>query len=129
MIDRANALQNLTVGDFFHARNPQTGASLVCLVTGLNNETIYARRIHTQDDVQFDRSTGRRLGKGDTAIDCVAPLPSEIRGILMQLDRRYQAAHALIRQGIEVDPREARYTADERRAHDVLDAHIAANPI
>jgi hypothetical protein len=99
------------------------------LITGLDDGTIYARRIHTQDDVRFDRNTGLRLGKGHTKIDCVAPLPSDIRDILVQMDQRYQAAYALIRQGIEVDPREARYTPDERRAHDFLDEHIAANLI
>jgi hypothetical protein len=127
--DCEGALQNLAVGDIFHARNPETGASLVCLITGLDDGTIYARRIHTQDDVRFDRNTGLRLGKGHTKIDCVAPLPSDIRDILVQMDQRYQAAYALIRQGIEVDPREARYTPDERRAHDFLDEHIAANLI
>lgn len=129
MADRKGALQDLDVGDVFHARNPETGASLVCLVTGLDDGTIYARRIHTQDNVRFDRNTGFRLGKGRTAIDCVAPLPSDIRDILVQMDQRYQVAHALIRQGIEVDLREARHTPDEKRAHDFLDEHIAANPI
>jgi hypothetical protein len=127
--NRAGALRNLTVGDIFHARNPKTGASLVCLVTAVDDGLIYARRIHTQDEVRFDRNTGLRLGKGVTKIDCVAPLPSDIRATLVQMDQRYQVAYSLIRQGIEVDPREARYTPDERRAHDFLDQHISANPI
>lgn len=128
-MDRETALRNLAVGDIFHARNPETGASLVCLVTGLGDGIIYARRIHTQDDVRFDQNTGLRLGKGLTKIDCVAPLPPDIRNILVQMDQRYQAAYAQVRQGIEVDPREARCTPDEKRAHDFLDEHIAANPI
>jgi hypothetical protein len=127
-LDRETALRNLAVGDIFHARS-SNGASLVCLVTAVDDDAIYARRIHTQDDVRFDRNTGLRSGKGRTKIDCVAPLPSDIRNILTEMDWRYQAAHALIRQGVEIDPREARYTADERRAHDFLDQHIAANPI
>ena len=57
MADRETGLRNLAVGDIFHARS-QNGASLVCLVTGVDDSTIYARRIHTQDDVLFDRGTG-----------------------------------------------------------------------
>jgi len=129
MTDRENTLRNVAVGDIFHARNPRTGASLVCLVTDLDDGTIYARRIHTQDDVRFDRSTGIKLGKADTRIDCVAPLPSEIYNIFLAMNRRYQDAHALIRQGIEVNPKVARWTPEERRAHGVLDAHISANSI
>lgn len=129
MDDRAAALRNLSVGEIFHARNPETGASLICLVTGLDDVTIYARRIHTQDDVRFDRNTGLRLGKGQTKIDCVAPLPPDVHNVLLKFDQRYQNAHALIRQGVEVDLREARYTPDERYANDFLDRHVAENPI
>ena len=129
MSDRENALRNIAVGDIFHARNPQTGASLVCLVTGLDDASIYARRIHTQDDVRFDRNTGLKLGSGHTKIDCVAPLPPEVHNIFLAMDRRYQDAHALIHQGIDMDPKFARWTAEERRAHGVLDEHIAANSI
>ena len=129
LADTKGALQNLVVGDIFHARNPNTGASLVCLVTRLDEGTIYARRIHTQDDVRFDRNTGLRLGKGHTKIDCVAPLPTDIRNIFLNMDSRYQDAYALVRRGVEVDPRGARLTSEERRAHRFLDEHIAANPI
>jgi len=129
MTDRENALRNIAVGDIFHARNPQTSASLVCLVTGLDNAAIYARRIHTQDDVRFDRNTGLKVGRGCTTIDCVAPLPPEIHNIFLAMDRRYQDAHALIRQSIDVDPKVARWTPEERHAHRFLDEHISTNPI
>jgi|HubBroStandDraft_4_1064222.scaffolds.fasta_scaffold646507_2 hypothetical protein len=128
MPDRERGLQQLAVGDIFHAQSTN-GASLVCLVTAVDGATIYARRIHTQDDVKFDRNTGFEVGKPHTRIDCVASLPSDIHDIFVQMDRRYQAAHARIRQGIEVDLKEARYTADEKRAHDFLDQHIEANLI
>jgi hypothetical protein len=127
--DRENALKDLAVGDIFHARNPESGASLVCLVTGVEDGTICARRIHTQDDVRFDRSTGLKSGKSQAKIDCVAPLPPEIYEVFFQMDRRYQAAHARIRQGAEPDPKELRWTPEERRAHGLLDAHIEANAI
>lgn len=128
MTDRETALRNLAVGDIFHAHS-RNGASLVCLVTALDDGTIYARRIHTQDDERFDRITGVECGKEHTKIDCVAPLPPEIYNVFVAMDQRYQDAHERIRQGVEVDLREARHTPDERRAHAVLDEHIAANPI
>ena len=43
MTDRASALRKLAVGDIFHARNPQTNASLVCIVTAVDEATIYAK--------------------------------------------------------------------------------------
>jgi hypothetical protein len=128
MIDRESALQRVAVGDIIHAR-ASNRASLVCLVTALDDGTIYARRIHTQDDVQFDRHTGFESGKDHTKIDCVAPLPPEIYDVFLEMDRRYQAAHARIAQGIEVDPKEARWTPEERRAHGLFDEHLEANPI
>jgi len=127
-LDRGTALQRLSVGDIFHARSSNR-ASLTCVVTAVDKGVIHARRIHTQDDVQFDRNTGFELGKTHTRIDCVAPLPSEIHTIFVDFDRRYRAAMALVRKGIEVDPREARWTADERCAHEFLKGHIEANPI
>jgi|SRR5215469_16108922 len=128
IIDRETALQNLAVGDIFHAQSPN-GASLVCLVTSVDGDTICARRIHTQDDLQFDRKTGLELDEPHSRIDCAVRLPHAVYNVLVAMNRRYQAAHALISQGIEVDPKEARYTEDERHAHDVLHDHIAANPI
>jgi hypothetical protein len=128
MSDRETALRNLAVGDVFHARS-RNGASLVCLVIALDDGTLHARRIHTQDDVQFDRNTGVDVDTPHTRIDCVAPLPPDIHTIFAAMDRRYEAAHALIRQGIEVNLDEARWTEDERRAHSFLKKHIAANLI
>jgi hypothetical protein len=128
MVDRETALRKVAVGDIFHARSSNR-ASLTCLVTAIDEGVIRARRIHTQDDVQFDRNTGFELGKAHTRIDCVAPLPPEVHTIFVEFDKRYQAAMALVRKGVEVDPKEARWTAEERRAHELLNEHIAANPI
>ena len=61
MTDRETALRSLAMGDIFHGRSPN-GASLVCLITSVNDSTIYARRITTQDDLKFDRRTGIELG-------------------------------------------------------------------
>src|SRR5215471_3492025 len=72
--DLATALRDLAVGDIFHARSSNR-ASLVCLVTAIDDGTIFARRIHTQDDVQFDRNSGFEVGRPHTQIDCAVPLP------------------------------------------------------
>lgn len=128
MIDRKRALQHLDVGDIFHARS-SNGASLVCLITAVDHGTIHARRIHTQDDVQFDRSTGFEVGKQHTSIDCVAPFPPDIQNIFLAMDQKYQELMALVRQGIELTLDQTRMTADERRASLAIDQHVAANPI
>ncbi len=129
MDEKETALGKLAVEDIFHARNSVTRASLTCLVTAVDEATIYARRIHTQEDVQFDRKTGVKRGNVNTKIDCAAPLAPEIYDILVGLDRRYQAQMELVRKGREPDMMQARQTPDERRAHSFLDRHIAANPI
>jgi hypothetical protein len=128
LTDRATGLRGLAVGDIFHARS-SNGASLVCLVTAIHDRRIDARRIHTQDDLQFDRYTGFEAGKDHTRIDCIAQLPPDIRNVLLNMDRRYQNAYSMIRQGVEVDPEQAKQTPDERRAHDFLHDHIKANPL
>lgn len=128
MTDLQNALKGLAVGDIFHARS-SNGASLLCLVTAVDRTTIYARRIHTQDEERFDRKTGFEWGKVDTKIDCVTPLPPEIRDVFVRLDQRYQEQSALIRKGLEPNMEEAKWTPDERRAHDFLRDHISAHPV
>jgi hypothetical protein len=128
MDNRERAIRKLVVGDLFHARSTNS-ASLTCLVTAVDDATIYARRIHTQQDVEFDRRTGLEGGKSDTKIDCVAPLPPEIRNILLALDRRYQERIELVRKGHDLDWKTARYTPEEWRAQELLWNHIAANLI
>jgi hypothetical protein len=128
MPDRETALQNLAVGDIFHARS-SNGASLVCLVTAVGDGIICARRIHTQDDVQFDRNTGFELGKAHTKIDCVTPFPPDIESIFLAMDRKYQELMALVGQGVELTPDQTRMSADEKRASLSIDQQVAANPI
>jgi hypothetical protein len=127
-LNRENALWNLAVGDIFHARSPN-GASLVCLVTALDDGTIYARRIHTQDDERFDRKTGIECGKGQTKIDCVTPFPSDIESIFLGMDQKYQELMALVRQGVQLSLDQTRMTADEKRGGLSIDRHVAANTI
>jgi hypothetical protein len=128
MTNRERTLRQLAVGDIFHARSTN-GASLVCLVTGIDEGAIHARRIHTQDNHRFDRNTGFECGKDHTKIDCVAPFSPDIRNIFLELDRKYQAHMATEREGIELDPEQCRLTADEKRANLSINSHVAANPI
>jgi hypothetical protein len=126
--DRATALQNLWVGDIFHARSPN-GTSMVCLVTEVDEGTIHARRIHTQDELQFDRLTGIKFGSVPSRIDCVARLPTDIHELFVEMDRKHRELAALLRKGITPDLERRRLTPDESRANGFIKAHVAANPI
>jgi len=128
MTDRAAALSKLVVGDIFHAQSPD-GASLVCLVTAVDDGAIYARRIHTQDHVRFDRTTGLRIPSGRTRIDCVTPFPPDIHDIFLKLDRKYSEHAQLFRRGLEPEAEQRKLTAEERRANLSIDDHVAANRI
>lgn len=127
-MDRETALRNLAVGDMFHGRSPNR-ASLVCLVTDVTDGTICARRVTTQQDHQFDRKTGIELGEVPSRIDCVAPFPSDVYEAMVALDQRYRKLLQMERDGVELDLRQARWTPEERRAFQLLDEHIEANPI
>jgi hypothetical protein len=75
MIDWTRPLTRLLVGDIFHAKCPN-GASLICLVEAVTDDRIMARRVTTQDNVEFDRRTGTTLGsESPCTIDSIAPLP------------------------------------------------------
>jgi len=92
-MDRSTALMALAEGDIFHATTPN-GASFICLVTSVANSQICARRVTTQEQLVFDRVAGiAEIGDTSAActIDSVAPLPVEIREVMLQLDRRYGA--------------------------------------
>jgi hypothetical protein len=128
MINRVNALRKLAVGDIFHARS-SNGASLICLVTGIDEDTIQARRIHTQDDHKFERSTGLECGKAHTRIDCVAPFPPDIHDIFLKIDTKHRQLTELFRKGIEPDPEQRIMSADEKRANLSINPHVMANPI
>jgi len=128
MTDRETALRGLGVGDIFHARSPN-GASMVCLVVAVSGSTISAQRIHTQDDHQFDRRTGVELGEQNGRIDCVAPLPPDVHGVLVAMDEKGQRLAAMFRSGVEPNPEEYQLTDADKKAGRLLTAHIEANQI
>ena len=59
MPDRKPLLAKLDVGDIFHAEYPN-GAKCICLVLSVNDATIDARRVTSQENLEFDRQTGKR---------------------------------------------------------------------
>lgn len=100
----------LDVFDIFHAES-QNGASLVCVVTRVDSEIIYARRITTQENCNFDRETGladAAAGESEAIITSVEPLPIEIYQVMIGLDRRYR----LSGKSLEY----AKLTDDEKKA-------------
>lgn len=131
MRERESALQRLSVGDIFHAR-ASNGASLVCLVTSVSGGRIFARRIHTQEEVEFDQQSGFEAGSVHTRIDSVAPPPAEISKVLLDQDRKYGDIAREFSRGVQlvdIDPERLKLTADELRASKLLRLHHEANPI
>jgi hypothetical protein len=98
-------------------------------VTAVTDAIIFARRITTQDDHQFDRRTGNELGERRGRIDCVAPLPPDIYEILLAYDRRGRVVAETYRSGIEPDPEQYKLTPTERQAFRDFDEHVTTNPI
>lgn len=104
--DRRALLDNLAVGDIFHASAPN-GASLICLATGATDAIVQARTITHQMHLEFDRKTGiaewnpakGRPGKGSDdlwiqcTIDSVAPLPPDIHNVMLFIDRVSRLKH------------------------------------
>jgi hypothetical protein len=91
MSDRKALLAKLTVGDIFHAVAPN-GASCVCRVLSANDATLYAKRMTTQENLEFDRQTGVEKtisGEALALIDSVAPLPPEIQDAFLALEQKY----------------------------------------
>jgi hypothetical protein len=91
MLDRKTLIGNLDVGDIFHAEYPN-GASCVCRVLSVNDATIHAKRMTTQENFEFDRHTGiERVndGQAQAVINSVTPLPPEIHNVFLALERKY----------------------------------------
>lgn len=108
--ERGEFLQLVAEGDLIHARN-SVNASIICLVTAVDNDFIHCRRITTQHTYIFDRTAGLSIAS-DTQmgaeIDSVEPLPINIHNTLLGLERR-------IRLGKRT-PENIRLTAAEKEA-------------
>ena len=120
MFDWTRPLSRLVVGDIFNAECPN-GASLICVVEAVTDDRIKARRITTQDHLEFDRLTGATLGyKVPCTINSVAPLPVEIHNVMLGLDRKMR---------LQGDPEKYRLNKEEIQAIHFVNAYYPANPL
>ena len=122
MPDRKTLLSRLVVGDAFHATGP-TGASLICLTVSVTETTIQARRVTTQEALEFDRQTGiEKCDDGRVSrIDSVAPLPQAVLNVILGIDRKYRLLQ---------DPEQGKLTDAAIRALAVyVGPHYASNPL
>jgi len=131
MADHPTLLTGLKVGDIFHAQAP-SGASLICLVIGLDQRAIRARRITTQENLEFDRGTGIKLGDNREVpciIDSIAPLPAEMHDVFLKLDRKYQALNAMDEKERFADLERLKLTDAEKAALLFVASHYPSNPL
>ncbi|MGD0026097.1 MAG: hypothetical protein ABSC37_16015 [Xanthobacteraceae bacterium] len=130
MPDRKPLLAKLDVGDIFHAEYPN-GAKCICLVLSVNDATIDARRVTSQENLEFDRQTGVEKasdGQALAVINSVAPLPAEIHNVFLALDQKYQAVHDQ-KDIFERNPEYFKLSEAEKKAFRFIDPHYASNPL
>jgi hypothetical protein len=99
------------------------------LVTAISETSIGARRITTQDDLEFDRRTGIDRGETRGRIDCVAALPAHVHNVLVSLDRRGRVLAEKYRNGVDPGLDSYRLTAAEKQALLFIDEHVSSNSI
>jgi hypothetical protein len=73
----------------FHA-SFSNDAVRICIVTAVNETTLAARAITTQENFEFDRVFGRATSREGAVctIDSVYSLPADMRDVLLAFDRR-----------------------------------------
>jgi hypothetical protein len=130
MADRKKLVADLDVGDIFQAEYPN-GAKCICLVLSVDDAAIKARRVTSQENLEFDRQSG--LEKADNGeplavINSVAPLPTEIHNVFLALDQKYRAVHGQ-REIFEKNPEYFKLTEAEKNAFRFIDTHYATNPV
>jgi hypothetical protein len=131
MADRKTLLGNLVVGDIFHAEAPN-GASSICLVLSVNETAIQARRVTTQENLNFDRQTRVEQATDEQAlavIKSVAPLPAEIQNVFLKLDQKYGVLMAMDEKARFADLKRLKLTDAEKKALLFVGPHYAASPL
>jgi len=129
MLDRKTLIGNLDVGDIFHAEYPN-GASCVCRVLSVNDATIHAKRMTTQENLEFDRHTGIEKvndGQAQAVINSVAPLPPEIHNIFLALERKY--GNIQPEDWDNPDLERFKLTEAEKKALRFVGPHYSSNPL
>jgi len=128
--DRETLIDNLDVGDIFHAEYPN-GAKCVCLVLSVTDAAIQARRITSQENLEFDRQTGIEKASNGmelAIINSVAPLPAEIHNLFLALNQKYGAVHGQ-NDIFEKNPEYFKLSEAEKKAFRFIDMHYSANPL
>lgn len=129
MFERQSLLAELEVGDIFHATAPN-GASLICLVTSVTQTAIFARRVTSQENLEFDRQTGVEKDTDEQALavmDSVSPLPPEIHNVFLALDGKYGRMEP--KDWDEPGLERFKLTAADKKALLFVGPHYAANPL
>jgi hypothetical protein len=121
MSDREALIKNVGVGDIFLGQS-STGASLLCQARAIGETTIDAQRLFMSDvTVEFDRTTGLADSDGvPCRIYSVAPLPPDIRQVLLALDHRHRTS---------TEPGRAKLSDAEKRALRFIYGFYRENPI
>jgi hypothetical protein len=77
--------------------------------------------VTTQDNVEFDRSSGAALGNdAPCAIDSIAPPPVEIHNIMLGLDRKMR---------LQRDPEKFKLNKEEIQAIHFMNSYYPSNPL
>jgi hypothetical protein len=132
MLDRKSLIGGLAVGDIFHAEYPN-GASCICLVLWVNNETVKARRVTTQETLEFDRESGIENDNNAhslATINSVAPLPKEVHDVFLAMDRKYQHFMAMDEKSrFAQEPEKFKLTNPEKEAFRFVDTYYPSHPL
>jgi hypothetical protein len=133
MTDRDAALKKIAIGDIFHAsiRGRTDGPSYICLTLQVRPDAIFARRMTTQSVHWFDRATGAEIDDGRVVIDSVAPLPPDIREVILGLDQKYRESEYREAEDPDWEPPEgsSRLTDDQKRAFSFIAKFYPANQL
>jgi hypothetical protein len=128
MKNRKSLLSTPRAGNIFHAQAPN-GASLICLVTSISQDTIQARRVTSHETLEFDRVTGlEKVAEGEpvAVINSIKPLPPEVHDVFVALDRKYGAVHGK-KEVFEQNPEYFRLSKTEKDALLFIDTHYSSN--
>jgi hypothetical protein len=90
-LSREDCLKRLMPGDIFRAEHHDGGGHPPCLVVAVNENSIIAHAITTQEPYVFERGTGVTLPDKSWAgatIRSVEPLPLDIHNVLLELERK-----------------------------------------
>jgi len=131
MSDRDSCLSNLSVGDIFHAEYPNE-ASCICLALWVDETTICARRITTQQTLLFNRRTGVEEAAADqpqAVIDSVAPLPPEVHKTFLEMNQKYETLMSMDEASRFADLEQHKLSEAEKKALIFVYSHYASNPL